>query len=64
MVSAHSRLNSPNRTYDVVLLFFCFFFWFLVFFLLERGMITGFGGCGMCDTCNSLRMCTRLNNVY
>ena len=57
MVSTHSGLNSPNRTYDVVLLSFCFF-------LLERGMITGFGGCGMCDTCNSLRMRTRLNNVY
>ena len=63
MVSTHSGLNSPNRTYDVVLLSFCFFLVFC-FFLLERGMITGFGGCGMCDTCNSLRMRTRLNNVY
>ena len=40
------------------------FFLVFSFFLLERGMITGFGGCGMCVTCNSLQMRTRLNNVY
>ena len=58
IIKQSSRLIVAGTIYTIYIFLFSFLSW------LERGMVTSFGGCGMCNICNSLCMHARLNNIY